>query len=223
MVEFLRGGWLLVGCERAADLGQHLGRGDGVGPPVGVGYQVGESLASVGVGDGAAQATPQPLDPVGVRVVGGGVDQDQLLAQLFQQPTQQPRPLGGVDAQVVQDHHGDPAAGLGAGHGAAQLGAQRCGAAAVGHGPVQVAVAPVDQPEAVLLGVGAWCLDPSLACSAGTGPDAGQGRVQGELDLVLQVQVGAAQQPQQAGQILGEQLVGQGGIGDQVAGGWRHR
>jgi hypothetical protein len=46
---------------------------------------------------------------------------------------------------------------------------------------------------------------------------------QGNLDLVLQVQVRAAKQPQQAGQILREQLVGQGRIGDQVACGWRHR
>ena len=45
--------------------------------------------------------------------------------------------------------------------------------------------------------------------------------MQGDLDLVLQVQVRAFQQTQQAGQILGEQVVGQGGIGDQAGGGWR--
>jgi hypothetical protein len=66
MVEFLLDRWLLVGCERAADLRQHLGRGDGVGPPVGVGQQVLEDLTLVGVGDRAAQGPPQPLDPVGV-------------------------------------------------------------------------------------------------------------------------------------------------------------
>ncbi len=54
-------------------------------------------------------------------------------------------------------------------------------------------------------------------------PDPRQGRVQRDLDLVLQVQVRAAQQPEQAGQILGEQVVGQGRVGDQVACGWRHR
>jgi hypothetical protein len=101
------------------------------------------------------------------------------------------------------------------------VGTQWCGAAAVGQGEVQVAVAPVDQPKAVLLGVGAGRLDPPLARAAAAGPDPGQGRVQGDLDLVLQVQVRAFQQPQQAGQILGEQVVGQGGIGDQAGGGWR--
>ena len=89
----------------------------------------------MGVGDGAAQAAPQPRDAVGVRVIGRGVDQHQLLAQLGEQGAQQPRPFGGVDAEVVQDHHGDLAAGLGACHGAAQLGAQRGGAAAVGQRP----------------------------------------------------------------------------------------
>jgi hypothetical protein len=56
MVEFFLGNGLLVGCERAADLRQHLGWGDRVGPPVGVGQQVLEELTLVGVGDTAAQA-----------------------------------------------------------------------------------------------------------------------------------------------------------------------
>jgi hypothetical protein len=47
--------------------------------------------------------------------------------------------------------------------------------------------------------------------------------MQGDLDLVLQVQVRMFQQAQQAGQILGEQVVGQGRIGNQVACGWRQR
>src|SRR6266508_4571140 len=103
MVEFLCQDRLLVGCEWAADLRQHLGWGDRVGPPVGVGQQVLEELTLVGVGDGAAQGAPQPFDAVGVGVVGGGVDQHQLGAQFGEQGAQQPRALGGVDAQVVQD------------------------------------------------------------------------------------------------------------------------
>jgi hypothetical protein len=37
-----------------------------VGPPVGVGHQVGQALTPVSVGDRAAQGSPQPLDAVGV-------------------------------------------------------------------------------------------------------------------------------------------------------------
>jgi hypothetical protein len=110
-----------------------------------------------------------------------------------------------------------------AGNRPAQLVAQRRGAAAVGQRPVQVTLAPVDQPKAVLLGVVAGCLDQPLPGPAAAGPDPGQGGVQGDLDLVLQVQVRAAQQVQQPGQVGGEQLVGQGRIRDQGVCGWRQR
>jgi len=128
-----------------------------------------------------------------------------------------------VDAEVVQDHHGELAAGAGALDGAAQLGDQRRGAAAIGQREVQVAVAPVDQPKAVSLEVLARGLHQPLASSASPRPHPRQGRVQGDLDLVLQVQVRAPKQPQQAGQVLGEQVVGQGRIRDQVVRGWRQR
>ena len=84
-------------------------------------------------------------------------------------------------------------------------------------------LAPVHQPEAVPFVVVARRLDPPLAGAAGAGPHPGQGRVQGDLDLVLQVQVRAPEQPQQARQILGEQVGGQGRIRDQVGCGWRQR
>jgi hypothetical protein len=129
----------------------------------------------------------------------------------------------GVDAKVVQDHHGDPPTRAGACNGPAELVAEWHGAAAVGQLEVQGAVAPVHQPKAVLLGVGARGLHPPLPGATSARPDPGQGRVQGDLDLVLQVQIRAAQQPEQAGQVLGEQVVGQGRIGDQTSCGWRHR
>jgi hypothetical protein len=100
MVEFLPPNRLLVGCERTADLRQHLARGDRARPPVGVGGQVFKALTLVGVGDRAAQGPPQPLDAVGVGIIGGGVDQHQLLAHLLQQRAQQPRALGRVDTKV---------------------------------------------------------------------------------------------------------------------------
>jgi hypothetical protein len=93
MVEILPGEWL-VGRERAADLAEDLGRGDRCRPAVGVGDQLRQDAPLVGVGDPAAQGAPQPLDAVGVGVVGRGGDQRQLLAQLLQQGAQQPRPPG---------------------------------------------------------------------------------------------------------------------------------
>jgi hypothetical protein len=89
--------------------------------------------------------------------------------------------------------------------------------------PVQVAVAPVHQPEAVLLEVLAGRLHPPLPGAASPRPDPGQGRVQGDLDLVLEVQIRVAEQPEQARQILWDQVISQRRIRDQVACGWRHR
>jgi hypothetical protein len=95
--------------------------------------------------------------------------------------------------------------------------------AALGQLEVQGAVAPVDQPEAVALEVLAGGLDQPLAGSAAAGPHPGQGRVQGDLDLVLEVQVRPPEQVKQAGQILGEQVFGEGRIRDQASCGWRQR
>jgi len=50
MVEFLSDRRVLVRRERAADLGQDLGWGDRVCPPVGVGDQLDEGLTPVGMG-----------------------------------------------------------------------------------------------------------------------------------------------------------------------------
>jgi hypothetical protein len=41
-----------------------------VGPPVSVGQQIVKALTLVGVGDHAAKRPPQPLDPVGIGIVG---------------------------------------------------------------------------------------------------------------------------------------------------------
>jgi hypothetical protein len=47
MVEGLPDRGLVVGCGRAADLRQHLGWGDRVGPPLRVGQQLGQGAAPV--------------------------------------------------------------------------------------------------------------------------------------------------------------------------------
>jgi hypothetical protein len=77
MIKLLADTRPLLGRERAADLGQHLGRADRARPRLGVGQQVSQGGTTVGVGDRAAQRPPQPLDPVGIRVVGRGVDHHQ--------------------------------------------------------------------------------------------------------------------------------------------------
>src|SRR5262249_55768101 len=67
----------VVGGARAADLAQHDGGGEALGPPVGVGQQRVEGLPLVVMRDRPAQGPPQPLDAVRLGVVARRVDQDQ--------------------------------------------------------------------------------------------------------------------------------------------------
>ena len=55
MIEFLVEGRPLIGREGAADLAEHLGRGDRGGPALGVGQQLRQRGTPMGVGDRTAQ------------------------------------------------------------------------------------------------------------------------------------------------------------------------
>jgi hypothetical protein len=192
-----------------------------VGEVVGeVGRQVGDGGALVGVGDDPAAHAPEPLDAVGVGVVGGGVDQANLVGVLGQERAQHERSGGGVDAQVVvqDDRRAPPRARAREERG--QLVDQRLRPAAGGGQAVEEAVAPVQRAEAGHLGVLARGLDQPLAAPAPGRPHPGQRRVQGGLDLVLQVQVGPGERGQQARQVGRD--VDQGReVGEQVGDGWR--
>jgi len=126
-----------------------------------------------------------------------------------------------MDAQVVQQHHGYSPALLGVFDGAPQLGAKRLRLPARCAFPIEPTIPPVDQAKAVFLLVVARCLDQSLPTTAFLAPDTRQGGMQRDLDFVLQIHVGARQQAQQPGQILG-QLITQQWIGQQILDRWRH-
>ena len=105
--------------ERAADLTEDLGWGDGACPGIGILQQWGQDLAGMRMGDRPTQCSPQSFDAVGLRIVRGRVDQYELTPELRQQLAQLERALGRVDAQVVQQHQGDPSTRLGALDGSA--------------------------------------------------------------------------------------------------------
>src|SRR5216683_6462850 len=71
--------------EGAADLAQHVRWRERARPSIGVVQQWRESFAPMGVGDRTSQRAPQPLDAVGLRVIGGRVDQDELTTQFLEQ------------------------------------------------------------------------------------------------------------------------------------------
>src|SRR5688572_29028222 len=74
-----------------ADLAQDLPRREIARPGVGIGQQFVEGGPLMGVGDGPAQAAPEPLDPVAVGVVSGGVNAAEVGATLLQQGPDQAR------------------------------------------------------------------------------------------------------------------------------------
>src|SRR6266702_5378284 len=84
-----------------------------------------------------------------------------------------------------------------------------------GHRPVQVPVAPVDQPKAVLLVVGAGRLDQPLARPASPRPDPRQGRVwtapvilEALIPGRMQSHVSTAEVPRGAARARGQDGVG---------------
>ena len=57
--------------EGAADLAEDIGRRDRVGPGISILQQWGQAVAGMRMRDGTAERPPEPLDAIGVRVVGG--------------------------------------------------------------------------------------------------------------------------------------------------------
>ena len=74
---------------------------------------------------------------------------------------------------------------------------------------VEPAVTPVDQAKAIDLLVGAGRGDPALAAPPLARPDPSERGVEGDLHLILQLEVGLGEQGQQRGQV-GRQLIPQG-------------
>src|SRR5919201_6236898 len=100
-------------------------------------------------------------------------------------------------AQVIHDHDRKTPAGPRAGHGGTHLRTKDIGGAAGGETTVKPPVAPVDEPEAIDLVVGTRRLDEALPAPAFAAPDTGEGRMEYELDLVLEIDVGTWQEVDQ--------------------------
>ena len=104
----------------------------------------------------------------------------------------------------------------------AQLGTERSSSTARRTLPIEPTIPPVDQTEAILLLVIPAGLDQPLPTTTPWTPHAGQGGMQSDLDLVLQVHVGPWQQPQQPRQVFWH-LIAQQRIRQQIINRWRHR
>lgn len=195
-------GW----CERAAEVGEDtvggLVEAREIGPSVGVeSHQV---VAVMVMGDPRPHRPPEPLGGVRVRVVGRGVDQANLVGVCVEPGSE---PLGattGVDPEVVPQDESDAAAFLGALDQVVQLEADR-GAVAMPTDAVREPTgAPVGRPKPDQLAILPGRAHPPLAPASLARPGAGKGRMQVQIDLILDVEIGVRQQAQKIVDVRGD-------------------
>ena len=147
---------------------------------------------------------PEPFDAVGIGIIGGRIDQIQVLLQLGEYAAHEQRPSRRVRFEIIRHHESDALATFGASHGCTHLVTEHLSCSSRRNSATLPAIAPIHQAKAVDLAVIARCLDQALPTSAFARPDTGERRVKGNLELILQIQVGLRQQSQQSWQVGGK-------------------
>ncbi len=109
-----------------------------------------------------------------------------------------------VPENEIRHHESDALATFGASHGCTHLVTEHLSCSSRRNSATLPAIAPIHQAKAVDLAVIARCLDQALPTSAFARPDTGERRVKGNLELILQIQVGLRQQSQQSWQVGGK-------------------
>ena len=171
--------------------------------------------------DFPSRPAPEPLDPVGVGIIGGRVNNPQVVMQLGQHLAHQLRARGRMGAQVVHDHKRHAPAGARPGDGRPHLGTKDIGGAPWGQSTVKPALTPIDEAEAIDLVVGAGGLNQPLPATAFPAPDPREGGMKRIRDLILEIEIGAWQEGQQCCHVwwhVRQEI----GI-DKLGKGWRRR
>ena len=140
-----------------------------------------------------------PFDAVGIGIIGGRIDQVQTLLQLGEHAAHKQGPSRRVRFEIISHHESDAPAMFGASHGCTHLVTEHLSCSSRRNSATLPAIAPIHQAKAVDLAVIARCLDQALPTSAEALPDTGERRVKGNLELILQIQVGLRQQSRQVG------------------------
>ena len=162
---------------------------------------------------------PEPLNPVGVGIIGGCINQPQMVVQLGEHLPDKFGARRRMSAEVVRDDEGQEPACTRPDNGSPYLGAKDVRGAARGQATVKPALAPVDEPKAVDFVVGARGLDQALPAPALPTPHASEGGMERKLDLVLEIDIRPWEEAQQFCQI-GWHFIEQVRL-DQSSHGWR--
>lgn len=173
------------------------------------------------LGDLSSRPAPEPLDPVGVGIIGWRVNDPQVVLQLGEHLAHQLRARGRMSPQVVHDHKRFAPAGARPGDGRPHLGTKDIGGASWGQAAVKPALTPIDEAEAIDLVIGAGGLHQSLPTTAFPAPDPREGGMKRILDLILEIEVGVRQEGQQFCHVW-RHFLQEIGI-DKSGHGWRRR
>ncbi len=163
-----------------------------------------ERAAVMIMGHDSSRDAPEPFDAVGIRVIGGGIHQIQVLLEFAEQAAHEQRASRSVGLEIIGNHHGHPSALLGTSHSNTHLLTKHISGASGSDPAIEPAIAPVDQTKAVDLAIISRSLDQTLPTSTFATPQAREGWVEGHLHLILQIEVSAWQQREQLWHIGGK-------------------
>jgi hypothetical protein len=109
--------------------------------------------------DDPARDAPEPLDAIGVRVIGRRVDHKELIGEFGQHPPHQQGPWSRVGLEIVRnDDRHSPTRGR-TSHRCTHLLAKDISGPSQGNPAIKPPIAPVHQPKAVDLPIITWGLD----------------------------------------------------------------
>src|SRR5947209_3589088 len=150
-----------------------------------------ELAALMIMGDHSSRDAPEPLNAVGIGIIGRRVDQVQVLLQLGKHATHEQGTRRSVGLEIVSNHDGDPPTTFRARHSGAHLLTKHISRASRSGPAIKPALSPVHQTEAIDLAVVSRSLDQALPTPPFAAPHPREGRMKGQLDLILEIEVGS--------------------------------
>ncbi len=151
--------------------------------------------------DHPSRDAPEPFNAVGIRIIGGGIDEVEPLLQLGKHAAHQQRSGCSMSPEIIGNHQSDPPATGRASDSCTHLFTEHIGGASRSNSAIEPAIAPVEQAKAIHLAVVSRGLDQALPASPFEAPEPRERRVKGELHLILQIEIGLRQEGKQNGKI----------------------
>lgn len=156
------------------------------------------------VGDRETESRPEPFRGVRLGIVWRRVDEPQALAVTFEGCSESLRALPRMDAEVVEKHDHLATPSRRAFDQMIELETEDLGVSREPVADREKAVAPVEGAEADEASARAWRTDQALTAAAFPTPDLMERRMEPNVDLVLDVEVGGGEQPEKLRDVGGD-------------------